>query len=139
MQRSTFELGVNLALYAAGKSELKNRLESDTLAMPGDKPAASISLARVRYDGNWDPEPAAWPRGATLVPSTNRPGHRPRIRSDGRPGAIQRPASRISYGTGKLNLTEAQIKSDKKYVENGGVLLIEPCGMPDEFSPKRSR
>ncbi len=36
-------------------------------------------------------------------------------------------------GTGKLNLSAAQTASIKKYVENGGVLLIEPCGTPDAF------
>ena len=132
IQRPAFELGVNLALYASGKSELKNRLESDILAMPQDKPSASMSLARIRYGGNWDPEPAAWPRarrwfrqqtGLDIDPET--------VRLEDLDDSKAHIAHLI--GTGKLNLTDAQIQSAKKYVENGGMLLIEPCGMPDEF------
>jgi hypothetical protein len=132
IQRPTFELGVNLALYASGKSELKNRLESDILAMPADAPSGSISLARVRYAGNWDPEPAAWPRA--------RRWFRQQTGLDIDPKSVGMEdlgdsKARIAHliGTEKLNLTEAQIQSAKKYVENGGVLLIEPCGMPDDF------
>ena len=36
-------------------------------------------------------------------------------------------------GTGKVNFTDAQITSIKQYVENGGVLVIAPCGLPDAF------
>jgi Domain of unknown function (DUF4159) len=130
--RTSFELGVNLALYAAGKSELKNRLETDFIAMPPGKGAASIQVARLRYGGNWDPEPAAWARASRwLRQQTNYdidveptdPVHL----------AESNPPIAHLVGTGKLNLSAAQTESIKKYVENGGVLLIEPCGTPDTF------
>lgn len=129
---TSFELGVNLALYAAGKSELKNRLESDYIEMPPGSPAATIALGRVQYDGNWDPEPAAWARArrwfrqqtsynidVKTIPMENL--------ADANP-----PIAHLT-GTAKMNLTDAQLKSVKQYVQNGGVLLIDPCGTPDEF------
>jgi len=132
LQRSKFELGVNLALYAAGKSELKNRLESDLLAMPANPPNGSMHLARVSYDGNWDPEPAAWGRGQRWLRQRTNLDIEPAETPIGQLGDSKAPLAHL-VGTGKLKLTDAEIQSVKKYVENGGVLLIEPCGMPDEF------
>ena len=130
--RSKFELGANLALYAAGKSELKNRLQSDFIAMPEDQPAASITLARVKYPGNWDPEPQAWQRGRRWFRQQTS------YDIDLEPTAIddlgdsKAPVAHM-VGTGKFTLTSKQMDSVKKYVDAGGLLVIEPCGMPDEF------
>jgi hypothetical protein len=130
--RSSFELGVNLGLYAAGKSELKNRLATDFIAMPPGRGAAAIQVARLHYDGNWDPEPAAWGRASRwfrqqtdydLNVEPTDPAHL----------AESNPPIAHLVGTGKLNLSDAQAQSIRKYVENGGVLLIEPCGTPDAF------
>ena len=35
-------------------------------------PAATVAVARVKYAGNWDPEPGAWPRFARLLPAGDR-------------------------------------------------------------------
>jgi Domain of unknown function (DUF4159) len=130
--RSSFELGVNLALYAAGKSELKNRLASDYIAMPPGAPSAAIELARLHYDGNWNPEPAAWPRAARWFrQQTSYDIHLQPTALENL--ASQNPPIADLTGTGKLKLTAPQLKSVKQYVENGGVLLIEPCGTPDAF------
>jgi phage FluMu protein Com len=130
--RAAFELGVNLSLYAAGKSELKNRLESDYVAMPPGEPAASIALARIGYNGNWDPEPAAWPRARRWFRQQTSLDIDPQPTAMENLGDCKAPIAHL-IGTKKLNLDEAQIQSVKKYVEGGGVLVIEPCGMPDEF------
>jgi hypothetical protein len=130
--RSSFELGVNLALYAAGKSELKNRLESDYVAMPPGAPAASIQLARLQYDGNWNPEPAAWPRAARWFRQQTNYDIKLRSAALENLAALNPPIADLT-GSGKLNLTDQQLKSIKAYVEGGGVLLIEPCGPPDAF------
>jgi len=130
--RSAFELGTNLALYAAGKSELKNRLESDSLAMPSDPPLAAIKLAQVQYDGNWDPEPAAWPRARRWFrqqTSLDIDLHTVRMETL---GDSKIPLAYLA-GNQKLNLTSDQLQSVKKFVTGGGVLLIDPCGSPDDF------
>jgi phage FluMu protein Com len=130
--RAAFELGVNLSLYAAGKSELKNRLESDYVAMPAGEPAASITLARIGYNGNWDPEPAAWPRARRWFRQQTSLDIDPQPVAMENLGDCKAPIAHL-IGNKKLNLDEPQIQSVKKYVEDGGVLVIEPCGMPDEF------
>jgi hypothetical protein len=130
--RSSFELGVNLALYAAGKSELKNRLQTDYIAKPEGPPATSIQLARLHYDGNWNPEPGAWPRAARWFRQQtsydiNVEPMNPEHLAKSNPPIVH------LTGTGKVSFTDSQISSIKQYVENGGVLVIEPCGLPDAF------
>ncbi|MDB5297092.1 MAG: hypothetical protein JWO31_3075, partial [Phycisphaerales bacterium] len=62
-------LGVNLFVYAAGRRQelYRHRLESAFVpARPGPA-AAAVAVARLRYAGNWDPEPGAWPRFARVT------------------------------------------------------------------------
>jgi hypothetical protein len=100
--------------------------------MPADQPVGSISMARVRYDGNWDPEPAAWPRARRWMrQQTDLDIDAETVNMEDLGNSKARIAHLI--GTDKLNLTQAQIDATKKFVENGGVLIIEPCGMPDQF------
>ena len=63
-KREAFELGVNLFVYAAGKSDLRNRIDTRAVPTPTTKPSATIPFARLKYDGNWNPEPMAFPRFA---------------------------------------------------------------------------
>jgi hypothetical protein len=132
IHRPAFELGVNLALYAAGKSDLKNRVESEEIEMPPDEPLASMKIARVKYRGNWDPEPNAWDRGRRWLRQQTSLDIDPEATEAGDLSASKAPLADL-IGTGKLNLTDKQIASMKKYVESGGILLVEPCGQPDAF------
>jgi hypothetical protein len=132
-ERSALQLGVNVVLYAAGKSELKNRLQTDQIAAaPTGPAAASIRVARLRYDGNWDPEPAAWPRAAawfrqqTSLDITLEPTFVEDL-------ATSNPPLAHLTGTAAFKPTDAQLASLQHYVLNGGVLVIDPCGLPGEF------
>ena len=130
---AAMKLGVNVVLYAAGKSELKNRVQvQQTVATVAAPAAASIRVARVRYDGNWDPEPAAWPRGeAWFRQQTNLDiTLEPTFAQD---LAASNPPLAELTGTAAFKPTDAQLASIKQYVENGGVLVIDPCGTPGEF------
>jgi hypothetical protein len=132
--QGALELGVNVVLYAAGKSELRNRLQGQEVAAAsnGEPPAASIRVARVRYDGNWDPEPAAWPRAVewfgrqTSLGITLEPTFAEDLASS------NPPLAHIT-GTAAFKPTDAQFQSLQQYVVNGGVLIVDPCGMPGDF------
>ena len=54
---------MDLILYACGKSDFSNRLAQPNIAVTwaGTKYAGD---GRLRYTGDWDFEPAAWPRFA---------------------------------------------------------------------------
>ncbi len=58
-----FEFGTNMFVYAVGKHDLRNRLDSPYVAPVTAAPVATIKVARIDYAGNADPEPA--PGGGT--------------------------------------------------------------------------
>jgi hypothetical protein len=130
--RTSFELGVNLALYAAGKSELKNRLSATAPVEPSQPPAASLTMARVRYDGNWNPEPEAWTVARRWFREQTSLGLNVKEVTLADLGKSHLPLAHLT-GTGEVTFNATDVKSVQEYVEGGGVLVIDPCGKPDEF------
>jgi len=127
--RGAFELGVNLFIYAAGKRDLRNRLDSTFIADPGPPAQGQpqISLARLSYPGNWDPEPYAftrlsrwfqWETGIALVPREVRV-------SSLRPGEV---AVAHLTGTARHDFSQADVAAVRAFVEAGGVLFVDQCG-----------
>jgi hypothetical protein len=138
-KRWAFELGVNLFLYSAGKTDLRNRLASPYLPEPLGKPIGTFPVARLRYAGNWDPEPAAWYRaGRALLRDTSLAVELVGDAKDNDSVALEnlRPATAplaILTGTSRYTFTDAQVAAVRNYVRAGGVLLIDPCGGPNGF------
>jgi hypothetical protein len=127
-----FQLGTNLFIYAAGKRDLRNHLVSTVIPQVNHEPTATFKLARLKYAGNWDPEPEAWHRfsrwfhlqtgyGLTItdVPITEL-----------KPESF--PIAQLT-GTAKYDLTDAESAAIKAYVEAGGVLLVDLCGGTGSF------
>ena len=81
------------------------------------------TLARLVHDGNWDPEPGAWPRlGRKLHWETGTALEIKKI-----------PVAQLSYeqfrlahltGTDSLKLSAEEIAALKRFVEAGGPLLM---------------
>ena len=62
-----FELGANIFLYAVDRKNLVGRGETNVvLPNPAIKNTRTIRLARLKYEGNWDPEPGGWTRMAAI-------------------------------------------------------------------------
>ena len=58
-----WQLGANIFLYTVGRRDLRYRGESHLVdADPKATPEQTVAVARIRYDGNWDPEPGGWRR-----------------------------------------------------------------------------
>lgn len=131
--REDFELGTNVFLYASGKPDLRNRLDSPFIPPPPPAPLSAGTLVKLQYDGNWNPEPAAWRRFARyfqweanqLLAVTPMPIEKLA------PGAATIAAL---TGTDAHTFTEQQIAAMKAYVEAGGVLLIDACGGENAFA-----
>ena len=66
MRLNLFRFGAKVFLYAGGKRELRNKLNTIYVPAPTLPPVATINIARVMYNGNWDPEPYAWQRFARV-------------------------------------------------------------------------
>ncbi len=136
----------DIVLYGTDKQRLpvkgRTYLVKSDPKMIADKSAA---VARIQYDGNWDPEPGGWQRLAAVMhneahvdlqvqavtlgknqlaqPMTKRPP----------PGA---PPYKIAHltGTGKFQLSLAESAELKRFVDGGGILLVDSAGGSSEFA-----
>jgi hypothetical protein len=133
-----FRLGVNLFLYAAGKADLRNRLNSPFVPEPVLDPEGSLQVARLKYEGNWDPEPGAWPRFRRMFEWQTRISveHPPVELKDLRYDAEGQAGQRVAHltGTAAYAFGDAEVAAAKAFVEAGGILLIDPCGGSQPFS-----
>ena len=132
-QRDHFQLGMNVFLYAAGKPDLRNRLDSPFLPPPPPTRAPPVQIARISYDGNWDPEPAAWLRFSRYLQwETGQPAD---VRAASIEELAKTPAPLASLtGTAAVKFSDAQCSSLRQYVDQGGVLLIDSCGGENGFT-----
>jgi hypothetical protein len=131
-RRSLFELGLNLYLYASGKGDLRNRLTSSYIADQGTARGGNVKALRIKYAGNWDPEPVAWGRFGRYF----------QRETDVALNVSAVDLERLDYklapfahwtGTDAYTATAAEVAAMRAYVEAGGVLLIEPCGGSGDF------
>ena len=129
-----FHLGTNIFVYAAGRRDLRNRLNSPYVPQPEDAPPLGrIKVARLRYAGNHDPEPGAWERYARLFEFNTGTGIEviPVDWKELRPDTA--PFAHLT-GTAHYRPTPAEVDALRAYVEGGGVLLADACGGSTAFS-----
>jgi hypothetical protein len=133
-QRTAFEMGVNLFVYAGGKADLRNRLDDRAIPAPNFVASSTIAVARLKYDGAWDPEPAAWPRFARYLQWETSITIQPKVVDLTAPGAaLSAKDFPIAHLCGSAGFapTEAQLKVLRNYVTGGGVLIAEAVGGAD--------
>jgi len=126
-QRNVFELGVNLFIYAAGKADLRNRLSSNYLPPSRQEASYHIRLGRLKYGGLWDPEPGAFVRFAKWF--KYQTGYELDLASVSVPelDAAKFPIVHLT-GTAAWTPSDAEGVVLRRYVAEGGVLLIDACG-----------
>jgi hypothetical protein len=133
---TAYELGLNVFIYATGKANFRNKLHTPLVAAPQVSPVGSVKIARLKYDGNWNPEPAAWPRFAklflgqtsiTAVPAATD------FQDLSNLDITQTPLAHLT-GTADIHFAAAAVKAVHDYVTAGGVLLIDPAGGSPDFT-----
>jgi hypothetical protein len=123
----SFQLGMNIFVYATGKAELRTKTDSPYILPPEGSSARTVRLARIIYSGNWDPEPAAfarfsryfwWDTGWTLDPAEIAAGD------------LQFSDTPIAYLTGTTadKPSAEQVMRLQKFVNDGGTLIIDCAG-----------
>lgn len=127
-----FQLGLNLFLYATGKTTPRNRLMSPVEQTPAVR-VASVRVARLRYDGAWDPEPAAWNLFGQALQRETGIGVEA-VAANVRDLTLA--AAPVAHLTGvrAVSLSEEEVTALRRYVEAGGVLLIDACGGQAPFA-----
>lgn len=131
----SFEIAANVLLTATDRTPTGT---PQTRPWPATRkltdPLATIRVATVKHEANWNPEPLAMER---LVREL---AQRHRIELKVTPGVEigkLTPASHpiaMMTGTGKLTLTDARKAALTKYVKTGGTLVIDAAGGDDAFA-----
>ena len=128
-----FRCAANALMYVTDKLQLRPRGVSHWPLKPESTPARSIKLARVKYNGAWDPEPLAYERFRRLM--IDRAQVNIEVVSPVEAAALGDSDARIATmtGTGKYVLTSEEAAGIQKFVENGGTLLVDAAGGSSEF------
>jgi hypothetical protein len=131
-----FQLLANIHLYSVDKTFARVRGETYLLTpRSGVTANRTLKLARIKYPGNWDPEPAGWQRLAVHLLNTERIQLDVQTVELGK-GALLPQAFGMAHltGTQALKLTEAELAELKSYVDAGGTLLIDAAGGREAFA-----
>ena len=130
--RDIWELPANLYIYATGKVSLATKL--DTLVVSGGGTTTrSLTVAQVRYAGNWNPEPGAWPRMAQIASATFATRLANQNVALDKLSAAATPLAHLT-GTEKFNFTSDQISALRHYLKSGGMLFADAAGGSINFT-----
>jgi hypothetical protein len=129
-----WQVPANIYFYATGKVALSNRLESLAITGPATTATRHLTMVRLRYAGNWNPEPGAWPRMAKIAARDFHTRLTITIHSIGpKLNPKLYPLAQMT-GTGALALTAAQIATLRTYIKHGGMLLADATGGKNQFT-----
>ena len=138
-RESLYQSADDLFLYATDKQNLTTAaksyvIEPDTAITPTRR----IKLARLRYDGNDDPEPAGWRRLAALLHNECdvRLDTLPVKLGVGKLGSGHGIGAHVAHltGTTRFHLGFAARAELKRFVQGGGTLIIDAAGGNSEFA-----
>jgi len=130
-RQEAFDFPLNLYWYATGKRPLRNKLQP--LSIPAARETTQkITIARLDYPGNSDPEPGAWPRFAKWLASqcaTELTLETPRAdKLD-----VQRYPLTHLTGTTRFTFPDRDVLALKTYLDNGGTRFVDACGADPGF------
>jgi len=90
-------------------------------------------MARIQYQGNWNPEPAGWKRLAAILLNSGK------LKLDidtVELGKGDLSGYRFAHltGTAAVKFSQPELDAIKAYVNGGGTLLIDAAGGSDDFA-----
>ncbi|MGN6367561.1 MAG: DUF4159 domain-containing protein, partial [Phycisphaerae bacterium] len=117
--KNAWGVPVNLWVYATGKERPRSRLEG--LAIRSAEERMGLVVGRLKYAGNWDPEPGAWGRFGKKMGVTVR------VVEAGELDPEQVPVVHVT-GTGRVAWPAEVREKLAAYVAGGGVLIGDAAG-----------
>jgi hypothetical protein len=127
-----WDLPANLLTYASGRLGLRRRLESLFVEAPTAPPTRKLSVARVKYEGNWNPEPGAWPRFVRTAALARDTALTVTTTGFAELDAKKTPIVHVT-GTEALKLTDGDRAALKKYLAGGGFVIADSAGGSKAF------
>jgi hypothetical protein len=128
----SFELGNNIYDYSVDRMVPASK--GDTYLVTATQTATqSFKIARIQYNGNWNPEPGGWRRLSAVFQNQYQ------CSLDCQPvelGKGQLQAYGVAHLTGTDSFTLSAAAQDelKKWVEGGGKLIIDTAGANPRFA-----
>lgn len=132
-KEASWELAANIYQYAVvGAGRHYRGFSSWVQKDDTIKPAQSIALARIQTAGNWNPEPGGWQRLAAQL------HNRYAVELVSQVVKLDQPLTDVKVahltGTDDLSLTAQEQAHLKKFVEDGGTLVIDAAGGQGAFA-----
>lgn len=136
------EVMVDIFQYAVDK---KPRVKGDTYlvqANPAVKDSTTITLARLAYKGNWDPEPGGWVQFGNILHNTKNLGLDVQAvpLGEDKLTAVDKKTKKPLYqfahltGTAAVKFEDKQLAEIKAFLDAGGMLIIDSAGGSSAFA-----
>jgi len=131
-RRFALEAAANVFIYAAGKRDYRNRLESPYIQGLSSGIVGDVPVARLKYDGQWDPEPQAWDRQSRWTQAHGSLNLKTVVKPLDGLKFTDAPVAHLT-GIGPRRFSVEEVDAVRDYVETGGVLLIDATGGDSAF------
>lgn len=128
-----FQAAANVFIFVSDKTSLRARAQN----LWPDEPLFARGMERIvrlKWEGNWDPEPLALERFGRLFAQQN--SIKILIADPVAPRDLTTEVAPIAIlsGVGPLKLATKDIDGIKRFVSQGGLLLVEAAGGNEEFA-----
>jgi hypothetical protein len=129
-----FELGADILQYAVDKQNL--RYKGETYIVTPDntiQPTQTIKLARLEWNGLWDPEPYGWTRLAAILHNEQKIDLAYNVVKLGSGGLKDFKIAHLT-GTTRLKLNDAAKDEIRQFINGGGTLIVDAAGGSTDFA-----
>ncbi len=133
-READLQLGANVYLYATDKTTIRSRLQTAAIVKRDVPIERTIELARVRYDGEWNPEPYGWTRFENYM--NNEAATRVLVTSGVALDSEDLKAFSVAHmaGRGAFTLRPEELRGLRQFLSSGGTLLADAVGSEREFA-----
>ncbi|MGB2824601.1 MAG: DUF4159 domain-containing protein, partial [Phycisphaerae bacterium] len=124
----------NILMYVTDKGLLRHRGVSHWPPKPQNAPSRKIRIARLKHEGNWDPEPLAFERFSRLMTARHRVGIE--VIAPVEVEQLAETGAKVATitGTRAFTLSAAAASSLGQWLNAGGTLIADAAGGSREFA-----
>jgi len=124
-----FQAAANVFMYVTDKgTAVRRRGTALWPPRPAVQPAKTLALARLKYKGNYDPEPLAYERFSRLMARHAKTGVKVLAPMPIDELAASGAKLAVLTGTEKFTLSAEETKAIKAFITGGGTLFIDAAG-----------
>jgi hypothetical protein len=129
-----WQLGADVFFYTVGRTDLRYRGDGHLVeADPKSRPARAVRIARLQYEGNWDPEPGGWRRLANVLHNQGDV-ELSVVPVPLRPGALNDFKIAHLTGAASFNPDGPAREELKRFCAAGGTLVVDAAGGSAAFA-----